>query len=79
MTDKELKQFYKRQCILSIMEAKQGKPPRIVGVSYQNDETGEYLVSRNGKAESITPEEFEKLSADGRMIFGHKVVSDEQA
>lgn len=77
MNDKELTRFFKRQCILSAIEAKQGKVPRIVGVSFQNDETGEYLVKRrDGKGGMITSDEYEKLSAEGRIIFGYIIISE---
>jgi hypothetical protein len=76
MNENELTSFYKRQVILSSMEAKQGKVPRIVGVRYQNDETGEYLVSGlDGKGGKISSDEYEKLCSENRIIFGHRIIS----
>lgn len=78
MNDKELTRFYKRQCVLSMLDVLRGKPPRIVGVRYQNDKTGEYLVSRrDGKGGMISEEEFKRLHSQGLIIFGHIVIPDE--
>jgi|GEM_PF-6352914 len=74
MNDKELERFYKRQCVLSSMEAKQGKVPRVCGVSYQCTETGKYMVSEDGKPRMITPDEYRELLDKNKIIFGHKKI-----
>jgi len=74
MNNKELERFYKRQVILSRLDALRGKPPRITGHAIQCDETGQYLVSEDGKPRMITPDEYRELLDKNKIIFGHKVI-----
>jgi len=74
MNENELIRFYKRQVILSRLDSALGKPPRITGHAIQCDETNDYLVSRNGKGGIISEDEYRKLTAEGKIIFGHRII-----
>jgi hypothetical protein len=50
--------------------------PELTYTHHRCDESGEFLVSGlDGKGGTISSDEYEKLHAEGRIIFGHRIVS----